>query len=197
MSPEIIDLVEAVRALGIRLTGKPSPGCIRIGGDPKDFPLRLASLQERLEAVDASGALADDEGPAAPRPSDGEAERLRRALDGLLRYIQVKGVDMDAAVDIVSDALGVDVQQKKEKAYETLPRFAPRGVKRRKGFSPRLRLMPDLPSDVSIGSLRRIAGEANMTATMMGSGFAQESRRMADDVDRMSSVEVPPPPSAP
>jgi hypothetical protein len=186
MRPELVDLVEAVRALGLRRTGKPAPGCVRISGDPKDFPSRLDLLQSRLEAVDASGALSQGDGPDAPAPD--EVQRLRKALDGLLRYIQVKGVDMEAAVDIVSEAIGVDVPRKREKAYETLPMFAPRGWKRRKRFSPRLKLMPDLPGDVSLGALRALAGEANMTVTMMGSAFAKESARMAEDVERMAAV---------
>jgi len=192
MRPEVVDLIEAVRALGLRRTGKPAPGCVRISGDPKDFPARLAAVQERLDAVDASGALSQGDGPDAPAPD--EVQRLTKALDGLLRYIQVKGVDMEAAVDIVSDAMGVDVPRKREKAYETLPMFAPRGWKKKKRFSPRMKLMPDLPGDVSVGTLRSLAFEANMTVSMMGSGFARESHRMAEDVDRMASVAVPPAP---
>lgn len=193
MRPEVVDLVEAVRALGLRRTGRPAPGCVRISGDPKEFPARLAAVQERLEAVDASGALSQGGGPEAPSPD--EVQRLRNALDGLLRFIQVKGVDMEAAVDIVSDALGVDVPGKREKAYETLPMFAPRGWKKRKRFSPRMRLMPDMPGDVSLGDLKRIAFEANLTTSMMGSAFAKESRHLADELDGMSSVAVPPPPA--
>jgi|HigsolmetaAR206D_1030411.scaffolds.fasta_scaffold01648_7 hypothetical protein len=174
MRPEIHELIEAVRALDLRLTGKPSPRCIRIGGDPADFPRRLADLQEKLERVDASGALAEE----ASAPASDEIAKYKKALDGLLRFIQVGNVDMETAVDIVAEALGVEAA-KRQKAYETLPAFAPKGWKRKKRFSPRLRLLPDQPGDVSLSLLRSLAFEADMTAAMMGQAF--ERPREAPD----------------
>jgi hypothetical protein len=168
MRREIHDLVESVRALGVRLTGQPAPKCIRLVGDPTDFAERLAAVQESLEAADASGALADDGGPEAPKADD-EAVRLRKALDGVLRYIQVRGVDMEEAVEIVADALGVEGGKKASSAFVTLPKFAPKGWKKKRSFKPRLKLLPDSPGDASINGLRKMAFEAEMTTTLLGS----------------------------
>lgn len=172
MRREIHDLVEAVRGLGLRLTGRPSPQCVRIAGDPRDFAERLASVQEALEAADASGALAGPDGPDAPSPADGEADRLRLALDRLLRYVQVKGVDMAEAVDIVAEAMDLDGVGKPQRAYAALPRFGPKGWKRGGGFKPRLKLLPDRPGDASLGDLRRIAFDVQVTATFLGATVA-------------------------
>lgn len=191
MRPEIVDLIEAVRALGLRRTGKAGTRSVRISGDPKDFAELLATLQEKLELVDASGALADDDGPAAPRPD--EIDRHRKALDGLLRFIQVRGLDLEAATDIVADALGVAGAAKSGKAFEILPKFAPKGWKKKKRLNPTLSLIPERPGDASLDDLRRIAFSVEATAGWMGSGFAKESRRLSEELDAMPTIEPTPP----
>lgn len=183
MRVELHDLVEAARSLGLRLTGRPAPNCIKVSGDTSDFAARLAVLQEALERVDASGALSEGGGPDAPAP-EGEADRLKTALDRLLRFVQVKGVDMAEAVDIVADALGVE-GGKKSSAFVTLPKFAPKGWKKKKSFKPRLKLLPDRPGDVSLGELRKIAFEAEMTTNSLGSAIGKESARAAREIDEM------------
>lgn len=192
MTPQIIGLIEATRALGLKLTDQPSPQCIRIGGSPSTFPERLATLQRCLEAVDASGAHSLSDGPDAPAPD--KVKRLERALDGLLRFIQVKGVDIDAAVDIVSEAMDLDVSEK-TKPFETLPMFKPKGWKKKKSFKPRFHLMPDLPGDTSIDDLRKIATAAQETAALMGSAYGRQSKRLSREVeeikDAAAAVSVP------
>jgi len=186
MRPEIHDLIEAVRALGLSRTGKPSPRCIRIGCDPREFPDKLEVLQECLERVDASGALSSQEDASQ------ELDRYRKALDGLLRFIQVCGIDPEPAIDIVANALELEGEAKREKAYETLPMFAPKGWKRKKKLNPRLHLLPTLPGDAGIADLKKIAFAARMTADWMGAGFVRESKRLTEKIERMAGAAPAP-----
>lgn len=184
MTPQIVNLIEAVRALGLKLTDKPAPQCIRIGGHPSSFPDRLATLQRALEDVDAAGANALADGPEAPTPDT--VKRLEKALDGLLRFIQVKGVDIDAAVDIVTQAMDIDTSEK-SKPFETLPMFRPKGWKKKKSFKPKFHLMPDLPGDAGIEDLRKISGVAQETAKLMGAAAGRESARLSREVEEVKA----------
>jgi hypothetical protein len=186
MTPQIVNLIEATRALGLKLTDQPAPQCIRIGGHPSSFPERLATLQRALEDVDASGANALSGGPDAPVPDT--VKRLEKALDGLLRFIQIKGVDVDAAVDIVAQAMDLDIEGKdKTKPFETLPMFRPKNWKKKKAFKPRFQLMPDLPGDAGIEDLRKIAGMAQETANLMGSAAGRQSTRLIREVEELKA----------
>jgi hypothetical protein len=186
MTPQIVNLIEATRALGLKLTDLPAPQCVRIGGHPSSFPDRLATLQRALEDVDAAGANALSGGPDAPIPDT--VKRLEKALDGLLRFIQIKGVDVDAAVDIVTQAMDIEIDGKeKSKPFETLPMFRPKGWKKKKSFKPKFQLMPDLPGDAGIDDLRKIAGAAQETANLMGSAISRPSARLSREVEEIKA----------
>jgi len=181
MTPQMVNLIDAVRALGLKATDLPSPHCIRIGGHPSTFPDRLAALQRALEEVDATGANALSDGPAAQAPD--KIKRLEKALDGLLRFIQIKGVDVEAAADIVSDAMEVEGEKDKCKKYETLPMFSPKKWKKKQWFKPKFNLIPEVPGDVSIDSLRMFT--LRHTAALMGSAIAGESAHLSRKVEAL------------
>jgi len=169
MKKEVHDLVEAVRGLGLILTGKPAPKCVRITGDPTDFAERLERVQLALDALDASGALAEGSEPPAPRD---DPEKLRIALDRVIRLYQVRGGNLDDLDAIVRDSLGLDPsdeEARRKKEHATLPAFAPSQLKRKKkGYRLRLSLYPDRPGEASLNDLRKIAFDVETTRASLG-----------------------------
>lgn len=177
MRPEVYELIDAVRNLGLELTDRDPPKCVRIKGDPSDFWQRLERLQRALEAVDSEGAL-DAEGAALEPRND--PEKLKAALDGVMRLFQLQGGNLQEAIDIVRDKMGLDGAEKKKKAYITLPFFAPASLKRKKKYKPRLKLLPKRPEDVSFDDLRRMAFEVSVTETLLGDTYKQPKARQRD-----------------
>jgi len=116
MRQEIYDLIDAVRGLGLELTDRDPPKCVRITGDTSDFWQRLERVQRALEAVDSGGALAA--GGDALEPKN-DPEKLRAALDGVMRLFQLQGGNLQEAIDIVRDKMGLDGAEKKNKGYIT------------------------------------------------------------------------------
>lgn len=191
MRQEIHEMVEAVRGLGIRLTGDPAPKCVRLT-DPTNFAEKLERLQRALESVDASGAMSEGDGPAAPAPSD-DPIRLKDALDKLIRLFQVKGGNLDEADAIVRDSLGLEASEdeaKRKKEHGTLPAFAPARMKRKKGFRPRLNLYPDRPGEASLNDLRKIVFDLGGTRAILGDTVPKNELAFA----RMQRRMPPPPP---
>lgn len=190
MKKEVHDLVEAVRGLGLVLTGKPAPKCVRITGDPTDFAGRLERVQLALEALDASGSLAEGSEPPSPRD---DPERLREALDRVIRLYQVRGGNLDDLDAIVRDSLGLEPgeeEARRKKEHATLPAFAPSRLKRRRGgYKLRLNLFPDRPGEASLNDLRRIAFDVDRTRASLGAS-APNSEVAHARVMR----KVPPPP---
>lgn len=177
MRQEIYDLIDAVRGLGLELTDRDPPKCVRIKGDPGDFWQRLERVQRALEAVDADGALAA--GGEALEPKN-DPEKLRAALDGVMRLFQLQGGNLQEAIDIVRDKMGLDGGEKKNKGYVTLPFFAPNSLRKRGKYKPRLRLLPERPEDVTLDDLRKIAFEISVTEALVGSTYRQPRVRDKD-----------------
>lgn len=168
MKKEVHDLVEAVRGLGLTLTGRPAPKCVRLSGDPSNFAERLEQVQLSLEALDASGAL----GSATdnPEPRDDPA-KLREALDRVIRLYQVRGGNLDDLDAVVRDALDLesaDEDAKRKKEHATLPAFAPTRLKRKKGYRLRLSLYPDRPGEASLNDMRKIVFDLETTMNSLG-----------------------------
>lgn len=187
------DLIESVRSLGLKLTGKPSPACVRVAGDPKSFPDRLQTVQEALEALDASAAHGSHDGPDTPElsPKD-DPEKLKQALDSLLRFVQASGADLDAAVDVVAKALELDGKAKKKKGYITLPKFAPDGFKKKKNFKPKLQFF-DHKAIGSLETLRKRAFDTSITAGILGATTGRETsqdRKRIEEMKAETSGEV-------
>lgn len=180
MKKEIHDLIEAVRALGIELTGKPAPKCIRILGDTGAFAEKLKGVQEALEAVDASGGTSEGKEIEGPEGVN-DPVKLRAAIDGLLRFVQIKGDFLAEADAIVRDALSLANGDEK-KAKGGLPTFTPgRGKKKRPGtYKPRLNVFPERPGEASLNDLKKIVHEISVTESLLGSTIAkpvQSARR--------------------
>lgn len=166
MNKEFYELVDAVRGLGVERTGNPAPRCVKITGDPRDFSERLERLQLSLEAFDAAGSSKSDgiSDPAA----------LRKAIDGLLKLIQVKGVSMTEADMIVRNALSLDGEEKK-KAKGSIPAFKPPKLKKKRGYySLRLKVLPDRPGSAKIEDLIKIVHELDATASVLGATVPKE-----------------------
>lgn len=117
MRQEVHELIEAVRDLEIRVDAS-APGQIRLTCDKAEFPRRLHRVALALEAVDRSGAAANEMAGADPAR---DAARLRLALDGVFRWMKMRGMDLADPLQIVATAL-----RKPElaaKAYRPTPVF--------------------------------------------------------------------------
>jgi hypothetical protein len=172
MNKEVHDLIESVRSLGIELTGKPAPKCIRISGDTGDFADKLKQVQLALEAVDAKGAASDGKDIDTP---DGFSDpvKLRAAIDGLLRFVQVKGDFLSEADAIVRDALSLE-QPENSKSNGGLPSFTPSRMKKRRGtYKPRLNVFPERPGEASLNDLKKIVHELAVTESLLGKTIAK------------------------
>lgn len=194
MKREFLELVEAVRSLGIRLTGKPAPKCVRLA-DPPNFVQRLEDVQRALEALDASGALAGDHEIPAPEPKD-DPKRLREALDKVMRLYQIAGGNLQDLDQVVRASLGLgpaEEEAKKGKEHNTLPAFAPARLKRKKGYRPRLNVYPDRPGEASFNDLRKIVYDLNSTSAILGATVPKNEQAFR----RMQEKKFPDPPPAP
>ncbi|WP_327211024.1 hypothetical protein [Rhizobium leguminosarum] len=177
MRQEVYDLIDAVRALGLELTPEEDRP-VRVTGDRSEFPFRLEQLQMALEAFDSAEAHSD--GDDVPEPHN-DPKRLKEALDGVMRLLQLAGGNLQDAVDIVQTKLGVE-SEKKKKGYETLPFFAPDRIRRRSRYKPRLRLLPERPEDVTFDDLRKMAFEVGVTEKMVGDTYRTSRHSRDQDV---------------
>lgn len=116
MRKDVVDLIEAVRGLGLTPTGEDGPRCIRIDGDAKAFPERLLAVAKALEAVDAKGGIAAAE-------ENVDLVKLKSAIDGVFRWIKLQGLKTDEPFDIIAQALG-GTPRSKGKKLDTMPVFA-------------------------------------------------------------------------
>ena len=157
MRQEIHRLVQAVRDLQIDPTGQPAPHCVRIGIPKEQLPERLLTLRERLDEVDAGGSLVNSVTESQ------ELSKTREALDGLLRYIKMGGVDFSEAEEIVRTALGKP--RKRPDALKPLPVFAPNGWRRRKKLKPKIKLDRE---PMSAGKARQEAEQMRWVTNSLG-----------------------------
>ena len=117
MRKEAHALVQAVRRLGLSLTSKPAPRCVSVGIPAAEFPVRLADLRRALEALDA--AEADEMSPTGE-----DAEKLRKGIDGVFRWIRLQGLDTAEPLQILTEALTGRKGRPPDK-YEMLPKSTP------------------------------------------------------------------------
>lgn len=173
---EVVELVEAARGLGVRITVKPGRNqqSIVIHGRREEFPGKLRRVAEALEALDAAGASALSAADPGSDPSM-DAARLRLALDGVFRWMRSTGIDVADPHAVVAAALGVKAD-KPGKGYKPVPKFAHDGFKRGMRPKPLLRLMPQPGEKVGMGSIRQKAAQAEMVETSLGAA-APSSRR--------------------
>lgn len=133
MRKEAHALVDAVRALGLALTGKPAPRCITVGIPAAEFSVGLARVQEALEALDRSGAASED--PEV-------VENMRKGIDGVFKWVRLQGLDTAEPLQILADALAGRASRRPAK-YEMLPKLTPFS-RRKSNWKPKLHLGSEL-----------------------------------------------------
>nr|WP_250807974.1 hypothetical protein [Neorhizobium tomejilense] len=174
MRQEAYDLVEAVRSLGIEITGGAGPKALRIATDPDTFWSRLVHVKRALDAFDRAGGTGVD--LQAPPPD----EKLKKALDAILRLYEMQGGNMVQAANVIQDvwnvepepAPGEERKKKKGSGYISLPVFAPNGIKKKGTYSPRIKLIPDMPGSVSLDGLRRLGFDVSYVEAISGATLA-------------------------
>lgn len=165
MQKEFFELVEAARNLKIKITDKPSPKCIAIQGNLSEFPENLKRLQEALEKFDSvSGTTLNDEN------KENDVNKYKKALDGIIKLLQIKGQDLDEIKSIITNSLEIEGETKSSNDYSTLPKFAPKAWKKKKGFRPRLKLTIDNKAldQINANDLLKMKTEIDMTNNMIG-----------------------------
>lgn len=141
MRKEIADIIDAARKLGIRLTGHEGMNCVQISGAASEFPNRLKVLQQALDAYDRSSSS----------KSESEEVRLKRALDGVFRWLRASNIDVTEPMEIVGDALGVPPELRKHR--DPTPAFVPASGRRKGGKSGGFARVSLLPSARSMGAV--------------------------------------------
>jgi hypothetical protein len=170
MRREVLDVVEAARALQVQLAPTPAnPACVRIGGDRSDFPVRLWRLALTLQALDKAGSAALESSGDSPEVDPAmDAARLRVALDGVFRWMRSTGLDVGEPHAIVREALGAAHGEKQAKVYRPVPKFAPNGFKKAVRSKPLLRLQTGPGEKVTLGSLAQKEVQAQMVDASLG-----------------------------
>jgi hypothetical protein len=173
MRQEAYDLIEAVRSLGIELNAAPGPKALRISTDADTFWSRLVTVKRALDAFDRAGSTSVD--IDAPAPDD----KLKKALDAVLRLYELQGGNMEQVYTVVQEALEVEPAyeakaEKKKKGYVTLPVFAPNGIKKKATYSPRISLIPPMPGSVSLDDLRRLGFDVSYVEAISGNTLAAD-----------------------
>jgi hypothetical protein len=175
MRQEAYDLIEAVRSLGMEITGVTGPKAIRIATDADTFWSRLVHVKHSLDAFDRAGGTGMD--LEAPEPD----EKLKKALDAILRLYELQGGNMTQATNVIQEALMVEPEppsgeerdrKKKRAGYISLPVFAPNGIKKKNTYKPRINLIPDMPGSVSMEGLRRLGFDVSYVEAISGATLA-------------------------
>jgi len=128
MRHEFVDLLNCAKALELKATGESGPRCVRFGIDKDTIPERLLALQKAVEAADRVSGSATD-------PTF-DPEKLRAAVDGLVRWISLQGLSAVEATEVIAGIMNGGTR-KKSKRYITLPRFAPQSVRKKKTWKPK------------------------------------------------------------
>ncbi len=177
MKQVVHDLIQAVRNLGLEVTDEPSPKCVRVSITSTEFWSRMKELQLALEAVDRDGA--DKLDVEAPHPKD-NPEKLKLALDGLMRLYQIKGGNLEEASEVIRNALELTDDQEKasdnRNTFDILPNFAPSALKRARRYKPRLNLVPEKHASVSFNQLRRMNFEVLHAHALLGATFRPDPK---------------------
>lgn len=177
MKQVVHDLIQAVRNLGLEVTDEPAPRCVRVSITSTEFWTRMKELQLALEAVDQDGASKLD--VEAPHPKD-NPEKLKLALDGLMRLYQIKGGNLEEASEVIRNALELTDEQEhtsdNRTTFDILPNFAPSKLKRARRYKPRFNLVPEKHASVSFNSLRRANFDVLYAQHMLGSTFRPDPK---------------------
>lgn len=171
MRQEVVDLIEATRALKVqRSPVEGNPYNIRIGGNRTEFPGRLYRLAVALEAVDRAGSSAIESVDASNPAMD--AARLRMAIDGVFRWMRATGVDVDEPKEIIAEALGV--YKKQGKAYKAVPEFDRASERRKKGWTPirKLQMLGEDEETPDLDEIRKKAMKVQAVENTMGAAMA-------------------------
>ena len=164
MRKEIVDLVEGVRSLKIARTGHPAPHCVKIGVPAPEFPVKLEELQAALERLDASGGLGRG-------VEDEDVSKLRDAVNGVFRWIRMQGLSADEPMRILSETLS-GKPQKKQQAFEMLPKYAVTARKKKMKWKPKLSYEAELGdrhlSGSDLKSHAKLSADMQQTILKMG-----------------------------
>jgi hypothetical protein len=188
MRKELAHLIATVRDLGIRATGRPSPNCISVGAPTEGFPDRLLALAEALDAYDGAEAAK----PAQHELFD-DPEKLRRGFNAILRFMEVRGYDVEGAMDAAAGAM--ELRRKSRGVLKPVPIFSPRAWRKDKAFDPTfshtpnaadLALIPDGTERGGERQLRKHAMVVDRSLEMLGAArpifddpAAQKQRRVS------------------
>jgi hypothetical protein len=163
MRKTIVDLIEAVRGLGLSSVMRDGQRHLKVGVDPLAFQEALMRVSDALEAVDADSA------PAA----EDDAARMRAALDSTFRWIRLQGLSTEEPLALVAEALG-QKGKKRQASYDILPAFAPQH-KRKKGWKPRLSLPRNQVATMrTIDDHRKAAADMDQVNLRMGAVLPAE-----------------------
>lgn len=190
MRKELAHLIATVRDLGIRATGRPGPNCIAVGSPTETFPERLLRVAEALEAYDGAEAAKPLQHELLDDP-----EKLRRGLNAILKFMDIRGYDVEGAMDAAAGAM--DLKRKSRGALKPVPIFSPRAWRKDKSFDPTfshspnvadLALIPDGTERGGERQLRKHAMVVNHSLDMLGA-----ARPIFDDpaADRRRGVSAP------
>jgi hypothetical protein len=168
MKKEIIDLVEAVRALEMRISPTlDNDKNVKLFGDKKEYPYKFYNLLIALEAFDKAGSNSFDdiEDPAL------DSAKLRLALDGVFKWMRSVGIDVSEPHAIVSDTLGY--KNKKEKPFRPVPKYAMNSFKKKIPNKILLGFDPGPGEKINIDSLREKVYQSMNTLNKMGNAAAR------------------------
>lgn len=161
MRQAIHKLVEAVRSLKLSTVDRNGAEHLVIGLSREEMSDRLLDLHAALAAYDKDG--------------DGElieARRMREAIGEIFRWIKIQGLSVDEPLDIVARVLGAE-ERKKGGGYEIMPAFAPKHVRKRKGWKPQLALPGErLTAMRSLSDHQKLASTMDQVVDRMGAAVS-------------------------
>ncbi|GJD87679.1 hypothetical protein BHAOGJBA_1184 [Methylobacterium hispanicum] len=128
MRKELAHLIATVRDLGIRATGRSAPHCIAVGSPTETFPERLLRVAEALQAYDGAEVAKPGQHELLDDP-----EKLRRGLDAVLRFMELRGYDVEGALDAAASAMEL---KRRNRGAKPIPVLRPRAWRRESAFSP-------------------------------------------------------------
>lgn len=164
MRKVIADFVESVRALRVSVVVRDGERHVRIDSDAHQLRSQLLEVHDALVAVDADGALSRGEDP----------QKYRAGIEGLLRYIQLQGLPIDGALDVLAEHLGTGEVAKKSASYEILPNYSPSHVRKKRTWKPNLTLPKSRLATMTMGDHAKFADGARQVLSKMGAAAPME-----------------------
>lgn len=167
MRKELAHLIATVRDLGIRATGRPGPNCIAVGSPTETFPERLLLVAEALEAYDGAEAAKPIQHELLDDP-----EKLRRGLNAVLKFMDIRGYDVEGAMDAA--AVAMELKRKSRGVLKPVPIFSPRAWRKDKSFDPTFSHSPNaadlalIPDGTERGGERQLRKHAMVVDHSLG-----------------------------